>query len=60
MREGQKDITSCHNCQRKFSYTNTGDRWAGGKENEPIICPYCGENNGWVMTSGFILCSKID
>lgn len=60
MREGQKNMTNCEKCERKFSYTNSGDRWAGGREKEFIICPYCGSNNGWVMTSGFILSSKID
>jgi uncharacterized protein CbrC (UPF0167 family) len=60
MREGQTDIINCDNCKRTFSYTNHGDRWAGGKENEPIVCPYCRENNGWVMTSGVILSSKIE
>lgn len=60
MREGQKDITNCENCKRKFSYQNCGDRWPGGKEKEFIVCPYCKANNGWVITSGFIVSSKLD
>lgn len=32
----------------------------GGKEKEEIICPYCHEENGYRMTSGFVYTDKIE
>jgi len=32
----------------------------GGKEKEELFCPYCHEENGYRMTSGFVNTYKIE
>ena len=47
-----KDIRVCGNCEKKYSVSNKGDHWPGGKDREEIICPHCGHIDGHMMTSG--------
>ena len=49
----KKGSMICNKCGKKFIYKNLGDIYAGGKDNEQIICPYCGCVNSYVMTSGY-------
>ena len=50
----------CKNCRRKFRVQMTTMNVPGGKEKEEIICPYCHEENGYRMTSGFVYTYKIE
>lgn len=50
----------CKKCGKLFDYSVGGDIYPGGKEKEDIDCPHCGENNGYVMTSGFVNSYKLD
>lgn len=50
----------CKKCQKEFFYTLQGTVYPGGKSNEDIDCPYCGEVNGSIMTSQFVITKKID
>lgn len=54
-----KDVRTCPKCGKKYSVSNSGDQFPGGKESEEIICPYCGHVTGHMMTSGFPRTSKI-
>lgn len=49
----------CKECGRKFRVEVTTMGVPGGKEREEISCPYCGCNNGYRMTSGFVYTYKI-
>ena len=46
-------IRICNHCGKKYSVENRNDRFPGGKEKEEIICPHCGEIDGYMMTSGY-------
>lgn len=50
---------NCEKCNGHFEYHEDGAIYPGGKDKEDIICPYCGEKNGTIMTSGFVRCKKI-
>ncbi|WP_338452328.1 hypothetical protein R4Z09_10845 [Niallia oryzisoli] len=54
------DKTTCKKCGKDFHYEVTDMRVPGGKEREEINCPYCGESNGSVVTSGFVHTYKIE
>ena len=51
---------NCEKCGRKFRVQVTTMNVPGGKEKEEIFCPYCGHENGYRMTSGFVYTYKID
>lgn len=57
MKNENRDI--CIECRKEFVWKNVGDVYAGGKDREEIICPYCGEINGTRMTSGRIEARKV-
>ncbi len=48
------------NCEKKFSVTEIGAGVPGGKESEPVICPYCGHTVRTERTSGTFLTGKIE
>jgi transposase-like protein len=50
----------CKKCGKEFTYEVTSMNVPGGKDKENIDCPYCGETNGTVMTSGFVYTRKIE
>lgn len=52
--------TRCSNesCNKEFIYWEHSGGYPGGKDKEPIICPYCGHTNGYEMTSGLISSKK--
>lgn len=50
----------CKKCGKEFKYKVTSMNVPGGKDKENIDCPYCGEINGAVMTSGFVYTHKIE
>ena len=50
----------CKKCGRKFLVQVTTMNVPGGKDKEEVICPYCHEENGYRMTSGFVYTYKID
>ncbi|CAD5599723.1 hypothetical protein RZ714_004588 [Escherichia coli] len=54
--------TRCSNesCNKEFIYWEHSGGYPGGKDKEPIICPYCGHKNGYEMTSGLISSKKIE
>ncbi|MBR3502106.1 MAG: hypothetical protein IKO06_04285 [Alphaproteobacteria bacterium] len=50
----------CKKCGKLFGYSVCGTIYPGGKEKEDIDCPYCGENNGYEMTSAFVETYKLE
>ncbi|MDD3053749.1 MAG: hypothetical protein PHG84_05030 [Endomicrobiaceae bacterium] len=54
------DKIKCKKCQKEFYYDLQGTVYPGGKFDEDIECPYCGEINETVMTSQFVIIKKID
>ena len=48
----------CKNCGKIFYYYITHQNYPGGKDREPIDCPYCNVENGSVITSGIIEIKK--
>lgn len=50
----------CIKCGEYFTWSETGEMYPGGKDTEYINCPYCGEKNGSIRTSGFVFTNKID
>jgi len=48
----------CKKCKHEFQWSNRGDMYPGGKENEDIVCPYCGSVDGSILTSGYIHTQK--
>ena len=44
----------CKSCKKEFSYLVFDMRVPGGKDREYIYCPYCGQENGSKITSGWI------
>lgn len=51
---------TCKKCGREFRVQVTTMNVPGGKDKEEIFCPYCGEENGYRMTSGFVHTYKIE
>ena len=51
---------TCKICGREFRVQVTTMNVPGGKDKEEIFCPYCGEENGYRMTSGFVNTYKIE
>lgn len=47
-------------CSEEFEYKVTSMNVPGGKDREYIYCPYCGEENGSYVTSGFVYTYKIE
>ena len=50
--------TVCNKCHETFYYEVTDMHVPGGKDREEIRCPYCGAENGSVITSGFVYSYK--
>ncbi len=48
------------NCNKEFRVHEVGGGVPGGKEKEPIICPYCGTIVRTEMTSATFHTSKIE
>lgn len=51
---------TCSNCGKMFTWAAHGPFYPGGKDTEFIECPYCGERNGSIRTSGSVYSSKIE
>lgn len=51
---------TCGKCNKEFKWSQHGPYYPGGIDTEFIECPYCGEKNGSVRTSGFVSSSKLD
>lgn len=49
----------CKSCKNEFSYQVCDMRVPGGKDREYIFCPYCGQENGSEITSGWITTYKM-
>ena len=47
-------------CLKEFIVHSTGGGVPGGKEKEPIVCPYCGTIVRTEMTSATFRSSKIE
>ena len=56
--KGRKE--TCTECKKDFTWVDHGNVYPGGKDREYITCPYCGANNGSIMTSGSVFSSKIE
>jgi transcription elongation factor Elf1 len=54
------DLASCKKCGKDFYFKVTDMNVPGGKDREHINCPYCGETNGSVITSGFVYSYEIE
>nr|WP_054549553.1 hypothetical protein [Lysinibacillus sphaericus] len=54
------NIKTCKKCEKDFYYKVTSMNVPGGKEREYIYCPYCNEENGSKVTSGFVFTYKIE
>jgi len=54
------DTMKCKKCDKEFYYEVTSMNVPGGKEREIIYCPYCREENGSEITSGFVYTYKIE
>jgi hypothetical protein len=48
----------CKKCKQDYQWRNWGDVYEGGKTSEDITCPYCGNVDGSIITSGRILSQK--
>ena len=44
----------CKSCEKEFLFQVFDMRVPGGKDREYICCPYCREENGSVITSGWV------
>lgn len=55
------NMEKCNNpeCLKEFNVTTIGGGVPGGKEKEPIICPYCDSVVRTEMTSASFITSKI-
>lgn len=51
---------TCRKCGRKFKAKVVSWGYPGGKMKEEVICPYCHEENGEMMTDGRITTEKIE
>ncbi|HHY21658.1 MAG TPA: hypothetical protein GX525_07215 [Bacilli bacterium] len=60
MHDSKGTKTKCGKCGKEFTWEEYGDIYPGGKSTEYIRCPYCGEVNDSIRTSGFVSTSKID
>lgn len=49
----------CTKCSKPFFYFENKMGVPGGKEKEPIDCPYCGETVRESMTDGWFRSSKM-
>ena len=49
---------TCKHCKKDFDIEVSSMNVPGCKEKEEIICPYCHEENGYRMTSGFVRTKK--
>ena len=54
------EIMKCKVCLKEFEYQVTSMNVPGGNDREYIYCPYCGEENGSYITSGFVVTSHIE
>jgi DNA-directed RNA polymerase subunit RPC12/RpoP len=54
------NTTTCEKCGKDFEYKITDMNVPGGKEREYINCPYCGESNGSVVTSGLVYSYRLE
>lgn len=50
----------CCKCGKWFKIIVCPMGVPGGKEKEEVICPYCHEENGYMMTDGFVRTEKIE
>jgi hypothetical protein len=47
-------------CRKDFYVSTIGGGFPGGKELEPVNCPYCGTTVRTEMTSAVFLTSRIE
>ena len=57
---GKTNTTVCEKCGKEFLWSVHDGIWPGGKDKEFIICPYCNNAAGSVMTNGFIEVRKTE
>lgn len=60
MNDPEEHRSTCESCEKDFTWSEHGPFYQGHNEREFINCPYCGEKNGSIRTSGFVFTSKID
>lgn len=56
----KENKSTCESCEKNFTWSESGPYYPGGIDREFINCPYCGEKNGSIRTSGFVFTSKTD
>lgn len=49
---------TCQKCGREFKTLVASWGYPGGKMKEEVICPYCHEENGAMMTDGYVRTEK--
>lgn len=59
MNDPKETRKTCVSCSKEFTWSEHGPYYPGGKDTEYINCPYCGEKNGSIRTSGFVFTNKI-
>ena len=52
------NISICRKCKQEFHWYKWGDIYKGSKVREEIICPYCSNVQGSVITSGHIVTNR--
>jgi DNA-directed RNA polymerase subunit RPC12/RpoP len=55
-----KEKCKNNNCGKEFSVSLIGSGIPGGKETEPVICPYCSTTIREERTSGVFHTSKLE
>lgn len=50
----EKSSYTCTACGKNFSISISNAGYPGGKDRESINCPWCGTENGTIITSGII------
>ena len=54
-----REIRTCGHCGQQYFVENRMDCYPGCREREEIICPHCGEIDGYMKTSGVPHTSKV-
>lgn len=54
-----RDIRKCEACGKGFTVKISDSGYPGGKERESIDCPWCGAENGSVVTNGTVSTRKV-
>ena len=54
-----KNLRKCEACGKGFTVEVSDYGYPGGKEREGIDCPWCGAENGSVVTNGSVTTREV-